>query len=85
MTPRIKGTIESDTTFVGGKEKNKHANKRKHLGTGGVGKDVVIGFVEREGELRTFHIPNTKAVTVQGALVQNVAKGSSVLTDRKKR
>src|SRR5205807_1397476 len=51
------------------------------LGTGGVGKDVVIGFVEREGELRTFHIPNTKAVTVQGALVQNVAKGSAVLTD----
>jgi transposase-like protein len=77
----LKGTVESDTTFIGGKEKNKHANKRKHLGTGGAGKDVVLGFVEREGELRTFHIPNTKAVTVQGALTQNVAQGATVMTD----
>lgn len=81
FTAPLKGTIESDTTFVGGKEKNKHASKRKHLGTGSVGKDVVIGFVEREGELRVFHIPNEKAVTIQGALRQNVAKDSVVMTD----
>jgi transposase-like protein len=78
----LKGTVESDTTFIGGKEKNRHANKRKHLGTGGAGKDVVIGFVEREGELRAFHIPNTKAVTVQGVLAKNVSKGATVMTDQ---
>jgi transposase-like protein len=77
----LKGTVESDTTFIGGKEKNKHASKRKHLGTGGAGKDVVLGFVERDGELRTFHIPNAKAVTVQGALRHNVSKDSVVMTD----
>jgi transposase-like protein len=41
----------------------------------------VLGFVEREGELRTFHIPNVKAVTIQGALTQNVEKGATVMTD----
>jgi hypothetical protein len=48
---------------------------------GGANKDVVLGFIEREGELRTFHIPNVKAVTIQGALAQNVAKGAKVMTD----
>jgi transposase-like protein len=77
----LKGTVESDTTFVGGKEKNKHANKKVPGSQGGANKDVVLRFVEREGELRTFHIPNVKAVTIQGALTQNVAKGSTVMTD----
>jgi transposase-like protein len=77
----LKGTVESDTTFIGGKEKNKHANKKIPGSQGGANKDVVLGFVEREGELRTFHIPNVRAVTIHGALRQNVAKGSIVMTD----
>jgi len=77
----LKGTIESDTTFIGGKEKNKHANKKTPGSQGGANKDVVLGMVEREGELRTFHIPNTKAVTIQGAVRQNVATGATMMTD----
>ncbi|SRR6266540_1172488 len=77
----LKGTIEGDTTFVGGKEKNKHTHKKMPGSQGGANKDVVLGMVEREGELRTFHIPNTKAVTVQGAVLGNVAKGSTLMTD----
>jgi transposase-like protein len=80
----LKGTIEGDTTFVGGKEKNKHAHKRTPGSQGGANKDIVLGMVEREGELRTFHIPNTKAVTVQGAVRENVAKGATVMTDEDK-
>jgi hypothetical protein len=30
-------------TFIGGLEKNKHRSKRKHAGTGGVGKEAVVG------------------------------------------
>lgn len=33
--------IEVDKTFVGGKEKNKHASKKLHQGRGGVGKAIV--------------------------------------------
>ena len=34
---------------VGGKEKNKHASKRLHQGTGNAGKAIVFGFLSRHG------------------------------------
>jgi len=40
-------TVEADETYVGGKEKNKHAKDRKHLGRGPVGKEAVFSLVER--------------------------------------
>jgi hypothetical protein len=32
------GEVEVDEIFIGGKERNKHASQRKHIGTGGAGK-----------------------------------------------
>lgn len=77
----LKGDVEADTTFVGGKEKNKHAKDRKGGKQGGAGKAVVLGIVERDGELRAEHVADHKAKTLQGKVRQNVAKGSAVLTD----
>ncbi len=50
-------TVEIDETYVGGKEKNKHASKRKHLGTGGAGKEAVFLLVERKGRVPSHHVP----------------------------
>lgn len=77
----LKGDVEADTTYVGGKEKNKHADKRVPGSQGGANKSVVLGIVEREGELRAGRVDDGKAKTLQGAVRENVAKGSAVLTD----
>jgi hypothetical protein len=46
---KLCGTVESDETFVGGKSANMHLSRRREKihGTGGMGKAVVHGLIER--------------------------------------
>lgn len=50
-------TVEVDETYIGGKEKNKHRKLRHSMG-GGAGKEIVFALVEREGRVRSHHIPS---------------------------
>lgn len=77
----LEGEIEADETFIGGKEKNKHAWQRTGGKQGGSGKSAVFGLLERGGELRTGLTPNLSARTVQHVVRENVAPGSSLMTD----
>lgn len=77
----LTGDVEIDETFVGGKEGNKPQSKRQHRGRGGVGKAVVMGLLERGGELRAQMVPDTKASTVQSVVRAHVATGTNVYTD----
>lgn len=77
----LSGTVEADETFVGGKERNKHAAKRTGQTKGGKGKAVVFGMVQRDGEFRAMVVPDRKASTVQGIIAANVAPGANVMTD----
>src|SRR5713226_8871665 len=47
------GQVEVDETFIGGKARNMHKaeRKRKITGTGGSGKAVVMGLLERHGRV----------------------------------
>lgn len=77
----LTGEVEADETFVGGKEKNKHAHQRTGGKQGGAGKVAVLGILERGGELRADVTPNLRARTVQDAIRANVAPGAAIMTD----
>lgn len=73
--------IEVDETYIGGKEKNKHASKKLKAGRGAVGKQAVIGLMERGGRVVAFPIKSTDRQTLHGAINANVKQGSTVYTD----
>ncbi|BDV34673.1 hypothetical protein SS37A_22020 [Methylocystis iwaonis] len=80
----LKGDVEADTTFAGGKEKNKHARDQKGDTQGGASKVVVLSIIERGGEPSAKHVPDHKAKNLQGKVRQNVVRGAAVLTDEDK-
>ncbi|GAA0645085.1 IS1595 family transposase [Brevundimonas lenta] len=79
----LSGEVEVDETFVGGKESNKHAAKKDSTqkGHGIERKTIVMGLVERGGEVRAGVIDNARSGTLRHIVGQNVAKGSKVYTD----
>jgi hypothetical protein len=74
-------TVEADETFVGGKEKNKHAWKRKADNIGGMGKEAVFSLVERGGKVRSHHVPSVTAKTLRPILAAQLHSASSLMTD----
>lgn len=73
--------VEADTTFVGGKESNKHRNKRNSKNIGGKGKQIVHTLVERDGSARSSHIANISGTTLRPILVTQVSRKSTLMTD----
>lgn len=73
--------VEADTTYVGGKEKNKHRNKRTAGNIGGKGKQIVHSLVERGGAVRSDHIANVAGNTLRPVVMKQVSRKSSLMTD----
>lgn len=78
---KLRGIVEVDECFVGGKEANKHERKKLKAGRGAVGKVAVLGFRERQGRTRAMVITATDIATVQNAIHGEIETGSTIYTD----
>ncbi len=78
---KLSGEVEVDETFIGGKARNMHPGKRKAKGRGAAGKAVVMGLLQRHGEVRTLVVDSTKRKTLQPHVREHVEKGAAVFTD----
>ena len=80
---KLGGEVEVDETFIGGKSRNMHKNKRaeKIHGTGGADKAIVFGMVERDGKVRAIHVDKRRKKELQDAIRENVEAGSAIFSD----
>ena len=82
------GGVEVDETFVGGKLRNMHRDRRERFAansghTGGAtGKTIVMGMLDRdERKVRASVVPDVKRETLQAEILNNVKYGSPVYSD----
>lgn len=83
---QLKGEVEADETFVGGKAINKRASKRSKNIAGPVDMVPVLGMLQRSEETGASKIvaevvPSRKKQDLQKHVRATVEKGSSVYTD----
>jgi transposase-like protein len=81
---KLSGHVEVDETYVGGKVKNMHKGKiedREKQGRGSVGKAIVVGLLERNGQVRTKVVKKAKKKNLHNLIRENVEQGANLYTD----
>jgi transposase-like protein len=75
--------VEIDETFVGGKARNMHRAKRERVitGTGGKDKTLVMGMLERGGNVRAMVVDSRRKKELQKNIREHVEAGAAIFTD----
>ena len=80
---KVAGEFEVDESFIGGLARNMHKDKKaKITGTGGAGKAIVMGLLDRKTKkIRLRHVPDTQRETLQGVVREYIEGGSYIFSD----
>lgn len=78
----LNDVVQADETFVGGKNKNRHSDKKVPHSQGRSFKDKtpVLGLMEN-GHVNLTVIPNTQAETIKPVIERMVKEGAILITD----
>ncbi len=79
LSDLLKGTVEVDETYIGGKpRRGAHARLRRGRGTR---KTPVLALVERSGRVRSHRIESVSGKTLKAAIRDNVDRDAAIMTD----
>lgn len=75
--------VEVDETYVGGKNKNRHADKKVENSQGRSTKDktAVLGMVERNGKLKAKTVESVGHESLSREIVERVKEGATLYSD----
>jgi len=80
---KLGGEVEVDETFIGGKARNMHADKRaeKITGRGPEGKAIVAAVLERGGKVRARVVKTRRKPELQSLVREHVETGANLYSD----
>lgn len=81
---KFDGAVEVDESYIGGKARNMHANRRKERGidrSNFAGKVGVVGFLQRGGKISLTVIDSTNRGPLHREIRRRVKPGATVYTD----
>jgi transposase-like protein len=80
---KLSREVEIDETFIGGKARNMHKAKRERVitGTGGKDKTLVMGMLERGGNVRAMVVDTRRKKELQKNVREHVEAGAAIFTD----
>jgi transposase-like protein len=77
----LQNEVQADESYIGGVDKNRHANKKKWGQGRSDDKTPVIGMLEKDGIVKTEVVPMVTRRTIERVIVENVATKAILITD----